>query len=92
MLNPLFTEEQLVARISETEAKLMVVVNELYGRVEKVIPKTTIKTVVSCAAVNSLGAIVKLLKKVAQQQGECKFDQMADDTALGHIHIPFFTQ
>ncbi|MBE6739372.1 MAG: acyl--CoA ligase [Ruminococcaceae bacterium] len=63
MLNPLFTEEQLIARISETDAKLMVVVNELYGRVEKVIPKTTIKTVVSCAAVNSLGVIVKLLKK-----------------------------
>lgn len=63
MLNPLFTEEQLIARISETEAKLMIVVNELYGRVEKVFPKTSIKNVVSCAAVNSLGAIVKLLKK-----------------------------
>ncbi|MDY5587251.1 MAG: class I adenylate-forming enzyme family protein [Oscillospiraceae bacterium] len=63
MLNPLFTEEQLIARISETDAKLMVVVNELYGRVKNVIPKTTIKNVVSCAAVNSLGVIVKLLKK-----------------------------
>lgn len=63
MLNPLFTEEQLIARISETDAKLMVVVNELYGRVENVIPKTTIKKVVSCAAVNSLGAIIKLIKK-----------------------------
>lgn len=63
MLNPLFTEEQLIARVSETDAKLMVVVNELYGRVENVIPKTTIKKVISCAAVNSFGAIVKLLKK-----------------------------
>lgn len=64
MLNPLFTEEQLTARIAETDAKILLVVNELYERVEKVIPKTTIKTVVSCAAVNSFGAIVKLLKKV----------------------------
>lgn len=63
MLNPLFTEEQLVDRVSETEAKLMVVANELYERVEKVIPKTAIEVVVSCPAVNSLGAIIKLLKK-----------------------------
>ena len=63
MLNPLFTEEQLIARISETDAKLMIVVNELYERVENVIPKTAVKKVVSCAAVNSLGVIVKLLKK-----------------------------
>lgn len=63
MLNPLFTEEQLVARISETEAKLLVVANELYMRVEKVISRTSVETVISCAAVNSLGAVVKLLKK-----------------------------
>ena len=63
MLNPLFTEEQLIARISETDAKLMVVVNELYERVENVIPRTAVKKVVSCAAVNSLGAIIKLIKK-----------------------------
>lgn len=63
MLNPLFTEEQLIARISETDAKLLLVVNELYGRIEKVVPQTMIKTVVSCSAVNSLGIVVKLLKK-----------------------------
>ncbi len=64
MLNPLFTEEQLTARIVETEAKILLIANELYVRIEKVIPKTTIKTIVSCAAVNSLGIVVKLLKKV----------------------------
>ncbi len=64
MINPLFTEEQLVARIKETEANLLIVANELYTRVENVISKTNIKTVVSCPAVNSLGAIVKIIKKV----------------------------
>ena len=62
MLNPLFTEEQLTERMNETEAKMLFVVNELYARVKNVIPKTKIKTVVSCAAVNSLGAFVKLIK------------------------------
>lgn len=63
MLNPTFSEQQLTDRIGETEATLLLVVNELYGRVEKVIPKTCIKTVVTYPAVNSLGPVVKLIKK-----------------------------
>ena len=64
MLNPLFDEAQLVDRINETDATLLIVANELYGRVENVIPKTAIKTVITCPAVNSLGAVVKAIKKV----------------------------
>lgn len=63
MLNPTFTDQQLTDRINETEASVLFVVNELYGRVEKIIPKTCIKTVITCAAVNSLGPIVKFIKK-----------------------------
>ena len=63
MLNPTFTEQQLTDRINETGATLMLVVNELYGRVEKVIPNTCIKTVISFPAVNCLGSIVKVIKK-----------------------------
>ena len=61
MLNPTFTEQQLTDRINETDASVMFVVNELYSRVEKIIPNTCIKTVITCAAVNSLGSIVKLI-------------------------------
>lgn len=64
MLNPLFSEEQLVDRINETEAKLLLVANEVYARVKNVIPKTTLRTVISCAAVNALGMTVKLIKRV----------------------------
>ena len=63
MLNPTFTEQQLTDRINETDASVMFVVNELYSRVEKIIPNTCIKTVITCAAVNSLGPIVKLIKQ-----------------------------
>ena len=41
MLNPTFTDQQLTDRINETEASVLFVVNELYGRVEKIIPKTS---------------------------------------------------
>lgn len=63
MLNPMFTEQQLADRINDTGATLLIVVNELYKRVEKAIPNTTIRTVISFPAVNSLGAVVKFIKK-----------------------------
>ncbi|MBR2408262.1 MAG: acyl--CoA ligase [Lachnospiraceae bacterium] len=64
MLNPTFSEEQLRDRINDTEAKVLVVVNELFWRVKNVLSKTKIETVVSCSAVNSLGAVIKAIKKV----------------------------
>ncbi len=64
MLNPLFSEQQITDRINDTGATLLIVANELYGRVDKAIPNTTIKEVITCPAVNSLGAIIKALKKV----------------------------
>ena len=91
MLNPLFTEEQLAARISETEATLMVVVNELYQRVENIISKTTIKTVVSCVAVNSLGAIVKLLKKAKKAPNTIAWDDFLKQGKTSEIVVPEYT-
>ena len=64
LLNPLFDEQQLLNRINETEAKLLFVANELYGRIENILPNTKIETIISCPAVNSLGAIAKTIKKV----------------------------
>lgn len=69
MLNPTFTAQQLTDRINDTGAKLLVVVNELYSRVENVIPNTCVKTVISFSAVNSLGTIVKIIKKAKNIPG-----------------------
>ncbi len=69
LLNPLFDDQQLLDRLNETEATLLFVANELYGRLEKVLPETNIKTIVSCPAVNSLGTVVKLIKKVRKIEG-----------------------
>ena len=64
MLNPTFNETQLADRVIEMEAEVLVVVNELYATMQNVISKTTIKHVVTCSAVNSLGAFVRLTRKV----------------------------
>lgn len=63
MLNPTFTEEQLAARAAETNARMLFVLDELYSRVKNILPRTAIREVVSCPAVNSLGNVVKVLKK-----------------------------
>lgn len=63
MLNPTFTQQQLTDRINDTEATLLLVVGELYGQLEKVIPQTKIKTVISYPAVNALGPMVRHIKK-----------------------------
>lgn len=69
MLNPTFTTQQLTERINETGATLMIVANELYFRVESVIPNSCVKTVVTFPAVNSLGTIVKFIKKAKNIPG-----------------------
>ena len=69
LLNPLFSETQLVDRIRETEATILLIINELYQVVGKVVPQTNIKTVVACPAVNSLGSVAKILKKVRKIEG-----------------------
>lgn len=75
LLNPTFTEQQLTDRINDTQATILLVVNELYFRVANVIPHTTIKTVISFPAVNSLGPVVKLLKKVKAIPGTIPWNQ-----------------
>lgn len=69
MLNPTFTAVQLTDRINETEAKLLITVNELYSIVKDVVPHTTIREVVVCPAVNCLGTIAKLVKKAKKIPG-----------------------
>lgn len=69
MLNPTFTSQQLTDRINETGATVMVVANELYFRVDSVIPNTCVNTVISFSAVNSLGPIVKIIKKAKNISG-----------------------
>lgn len=75
MLNPTFTEEQLTDRINETDAEFLFVVNELYDCIKNVVPKTKIKTVVSCGAVNSLRSIIKIIKKVKKIAGTISWNE-----------------
>ena len=71
MINPLFTKEQAIARINETEATLMIALEQLYDRIADTIPETCVKKTVIVPVYRSMpkakGALakLKLKKKIA---------------------------
>ena len=75
MLNPTFTPQQLTDRINDTNAKILIVANELYSRLESVLPHTGIRIVVSFPAANSLGIFVKLFKKAKNIPNTIPWDE-----------------
>ncbi len=74
MINPLFTKEQAIARINETEATLMIVLDQLYDRIADAIPKTSIKKTVIVPIYRSMptvkGALARIKLKKQIPYGE----------------------
>lgn len=54
MINPLFTNEQVIDRINETDATLMIVLDQLYGRIAEAIKKTCIRQTVIVPMTNAM--------------------------------------
>ena len=75
LMNPLFSIENIKDGINEIRARVLVVANEVYGRVKDAIPNTKVETVVSCSALNSLGTIVKMVKQVKGIQGTVQWNK-----------------
>lgn len=69
ILNLTFTQKQLTERINDTEATVLLVVGEVYDQIKNVIPRTKIKTVISYPVINSLGRMVKLMKRTKNIPG-----------------------
>ena len=71
MINPLFTEEQIRDRINETDAKLLVSLDQLYGKIKNVIPHTCIQKTIIVSICNEMPKVmrtiarIKLNKKIA---------------------------
>lgn len=74
MINPLFTEEQIRDRINETDAALLVVLDQLYGKIKNVIPKTCIKKTVIIPVCNEMPKVMGLIAGMKMNK---KFDYNA---------------
>ena len=68
-INPLFTKEQMVDRINETEAKWMFVLDAMYPYIEAALPETCVENVVIVPATNSIPPV---LSKLMYIKGEAK--------------------
>ena len=67
MINPLFTDEQCIDRINETEAELLIALDHLYNRISDVIPKTCIKHTIIVPIIQSMPPLVKGLASLKKK-------------------------
>ncbi len=56
-INPMFTTEQMIDRINDTEAEWIFILDEMYSYIEKALPNTCIGKVVIIPATNSVQPI-----------------------------------
>lgn len=68
-INPLFTKEQMIDRINDTEAKWIFVLDAMYSYIEAALTETCVENVVILPATNS---IPPLLSKLLYIKGEAR--------------------
>lgn len=64
MINPLFTKEQIIARINETEASLMIVLDQLYEKIADALDELCVKTTVIVPVYQSMPKLTGGLAKI----------------------------
>ena len=95
MINPLFTREQTVDRINETEATLMIALEQLYDRIADAIPETCVKKTVivpiyrSMPTVKGALAKLKLKKKIAYCESVVSWDSFIQNDANDQPDAPY---
>ena len=63
-INPMFTTEQMIGRINDTEADILIVLDAMYRFIADAIDRTCVKRVVVVPATGSLPAPVRALAKL----------------------------
>lgn len=101
-INPLFTKEQMIDRINETEAKWIFVLDAMYSYIEAALPETCIENVVVIPATNSIPPVLSKImylksearKIVKHGNGKQRFLRWKDFCALslcftGSPEVPY---
>ena len=68
MINPLFTEQQVIDRINETSANLMIVLDQFYGKVTGIIQKTCVATLVIVPVAGSMPIMTRIAASISTKQ------------------------
>ena len=59
MINPIFTHEQIIDRINETDAEIMFVLDQLFEKIQPIIPQLCVKKIIIISAFNEMPAVTK---------------------------------
>ena len=59
MINPIFTHEQIIDRINETDAEIMFVLDQLFEKIQPIIPQLCVKKIIVISAFNEMPAVTK---------------------------------
>lgn len=68
MINPLFSNEQIIDRINETDATILIALDQLYVKIADAIKNTCIKTVIIVPVCNSMPAILKNIANIKMKR------------------------
>jgi len=71
MINPLFNAEQICDRINETDANVMLVLDQLYGKVKDLITKTCVKKAVIISVCNEMPKAMGILAGIKMNKKIC---------------------
>lgn len=85
MINPLFEEQQIIDRINETEATLLICLDQIYGKIENAIQSTSIRKTVIVPIYNSMPTVlgkiagIKLKRKINYSSNLVRWNHFVKD-------------
>ena len=92
-INPMFTKDQMLERINETEATWFFVLDAMYSYVKDVLPKTCVKNIVIISATNSIPSLQsKLLDIRSEARRIIKHEQKTQEFMLWKDFCDFHTR
>ena len=81
-INPMFTTEQMVDRINDTEAEWIFILDEMYSFIEQALPKTCIKNAVIIPVYHSMPDTIKTIARLKGKAGKI----LKQDTPYRLLH------
>ena len=81
-INPMFTTEQMIDRINDTESEWILVLDVMYSYIEKALPDTCVKNVVIIPATNSVPYILSKALFIKSEAKKILKNRNSDDHGL----------
>ena len=68
MINPIFTLDQIKDRINETDAEIMLVLDQLFGKIQPIMDELCIKKTVVIPVYNGMSGITKMVASIKMKK------------------------